>query len=410
MKKLISLTLAILLIFSLVSCNNSTATQNEANTRTSETTVSVDKTADSSEWTDFTTYTYNADVPVKNIILMIGDGMGENTIANAEIVKGDKLMMSGAPYKTHVTTNSLSGTTDSAASATAMSCGVKTYNQYIGIDGDKKDAESICEFAQARGLNTGLVATQIINHATPAGMIAHVDYRDLYNVILKQMINADIDVMLGGGSEYYTSKIEKLSKEHSYKYITTEEELNSLDTKADDKVLGLFSYGAMYAGDTPSLDTMAKSALDILSNKSENNGDNGFFLMIEGSEIDVQLSRVNMKAAMEEMRTFDKAIKVALDFASKNEGTLVIITADHETGGVIIPESKDKKDINNDCITSGGEHTNTNVALFAAGARADKIAENDVIDNTDIAKYMRQFLNETYGEKETLFKNRYETE
>lgn len=373
MKRITALILSLLLIFSLASCTNQQ-------------------------------YTFNKDVPVKNIILLIGDGMGENTIKNAEIIKGDKLSMSLTPYSTYVTTDSLSGTTDSAAAATAISCGVKTYNQYIGIDGDKHDVESICEFAQAKGMKTGLVATQIINHATPAGMIAHVDYRDLYSKIFRQEITADIDVMFGGGSEYYTSKMEKLAKKHEYKYISTDEELNSLDKGKDKKVLGLFSYNALYADDKPSLDDMAKSALDILKN------DNGFFLMIEGSEIDVQLSKLDMAGAMEEMKVFDRAVNVALDFASKNEGTLVLVTADHETGGVIVPESKDAKDINNDCITSGGEHTNANVLLFAFGAKSDIITKNEVIDNTDISKYMREFLNETYGEKEVNFKNRYETE
>lgn len=397
MKKITALLLSLLLIFSLVSCTNQASTSNDATASTTESVIS-------NEWANVKEYSFNKDVPVKNIILLIGDGMGENTIKNAEIIKGDKLAMSLTPYSTYVTTDSLSGTTDSAAAATAISCGVKTYNQYIGIDGDKHDVESICEFAQAKGMKTGLVATQIINHATPAGMIAHVDFRDLYSKIIRQEITADIDVMLGGGSEYYTSKMEKLAKEHDYKYISTDKELNTLDKENDKKMLGLFSYNALYADDTPSLDNMAKSALDKLKN------DNGFFLMIEGSEIDVQLSKLDMTGAMEEMKAFDRAVDVALDFASKNEGTLVLVTADHETGGVIIPESKDAKDINNDCITSGGEHTNANVLLFAFGAKSDIITKNEVIDNTDISKYMREFLNETYGEKEVNFKNRYETE
>ena len=336
---------------------------------------------------DFKEYNLDENAEVKNIILMIGDGMGENIIENAEIVKGDKLAMRAMPNKCYVTTDSLSGTTDSAAASTAISCGVKTYNQYIGVDENKQEVETMVEFAQSRGMKTGLVATQIITHATPAGMVAHTDYRGLYNEILKQMIKTKVDVLYGGGSEYTeTTKMLKRIDDAGYTYIKTADELynNELSTP----VLGAFSWGGMYAGRLPSLTDMTASALELLDNEE------GFFLMVEESYIDITEADLDMEGTIKEMKSFDECIDFTLNWAQEHPGTLVIVTADHETGGVIVPEDKKPENVNNDCFTSGGEHTSTNVPLFAAGAKASELFSEDLIDNTDIAKIMRKALND----------------
>lgn len=343
-------------------------------------------------------YNLEEDIDVKNIILMIGDGMGENIIENAEIVKGDKLAMRGMPAKCYVTTDSLDGTTDSAAASTAMSCGVKTHNKYIGVDENRQAVETIIEFAKSRGLKTGVVATQIIPHATPAGMAAHVENRNVFNVILKHMINAQVDVMYGGGSEYTdTAKMQKRIENNGYTYIKTADELyqNNLETP----VIGAFNWGGMYAGGLPSLTDMTASALELLE------GEEGFFLMVEESYIDITEADLDMEGTIKEMQVFDKCIDYTLSWAEAHPGTLVIVTADHETGGVIVPEEKKPENVNNDCFTSGGEHTSTNVALFAAGAKASELFTEDVIDNTDIAKIMRKALNDTYGEAEVKILN-----
>lgn len=343
-------------------------------------------------------YNLEEDTEVKNIILMIGDGMGENIIENAEIVKGDKLAMRGMPAKCYVTTDSLDGTTDSAAASTAMSCGVKTHNKYIGVDENRQAVETMVEFAKAKGLKTGLVATQIIPHATPAGMAAHVENRNIYNVILKQMINAQVDVLYGGGSEYSdTAKMQKRIENAGYTYIKTADELYNNDLETP--VIGAFNWGGMYAGGLPSLTDMTASALELLD------GEEGFFLMVEESYIDITEADLDMEGTIKEMQVFDKCIDYTLSWAKEHPGTLVIVTADHETGGVIVPEDKKPENVNNDCFTSGGEHTSTNVALFAAGAKASELFNKDVIDNTDIAKLMRKALNETYGETEVKILN-----
>ena len=404
-KKLI-VSVIILAMMIMCSCNaKETTDENTENIPSSSVSVakvspsSVSETETESDldtlsWPKFETYSYETDADVKNIILVIGDGMGENIIKVSEIVKGEKLLMQGLEHTTHVTTDSLDGTTDSAASSTAMSTGYKTYNKYIGVDKDKNSIETICEFAKAKGMKTGLVVTQIVNHATPAGMAAHTDYRGLYNEILKQEINAETDVILGGGSEYHTKKIDEKLNEKGYTFIDKEDELLNLTYSEDQKILGMFAYNALYAGTAPSLATMTDKALELLDNK------NGFFMMVEGSNIDIQLQNEDMAKTINEMTAFDKTVDVILKYAHEHKGTLVIITADHETGGVILPESEKAENINDDLITSGGEHTSTPVLLMAAGAKADIITEKEMIDNTDISKYMREFLDLTYGKRE----------
>lgn len=402
MKKLLGILLSVLMVTGLCACQgaSSTSSSQEATfataAATEETTVSSIE-SDVLEWVNFKDYNLKTDEPVKNVILMIGDGMGENFIHASEIVKGDKLVMQGIDTTVHVKTDSLSGTTDSAAASTAMSCGIKTDNKYLGVDGDGNPVETMCEFAQARGLKTGLVATQIMPHATPAGMVCHYNARSVYNTLFKQMLNANVDVLFGGGSEYYKGSVEKAVKSNDYAYVTDGDGLSKLS--ADKKALGLFAYQGIFADKTPSLATMSEKALDLLKN------DDGFFLMVEGSNIDIEEADLDMEGALKEMQSFDKAVNSVLAWAEQNPGTLVLVTADHETGGVEIPKNAKAEDINNDCFTSGGEHTSANVLLMAAGAQSDKLFSEDVIENTDISKVIREQLNKTYGEAEVKLLN-----
>ena len=392
MKKLLGIILATIMVVSVTACGNdsisSSGNSAKETTTVAETTVSTDKLA----WADYKVYNLDQTSKVNNIILMIGDGMGENIIKATEIVKGDKLVMSGMKNKTHVTTYSQSVKegkekfTDSAASATALSTGTKTYNGCIGVDKDGNDLETICEYAQKCGMKTGLVDRHYICHATPAGMVAHNSFRGAYKAILGEMVQSDVNVMLGGGSQYYTPSVQKKAESSGYKYITKESELMN-HTKKDDKVLGLFAYDNMKNPElSPSLVTQTSKALDLLEN------DNGFFLMVEGSNIDVSEAELNMDDTIKQVEAFDQSVDYVLAWAEKHPGALVLVTADHETGGVKIPKNATAKDINNDCFTSGGDHTNTNVLLMADGASSKEICKNKLIDNTDIAKYMRKVL------------------
>lgn len=404
MKKLISFILVLVMVASLFACSMDENTkQTEATTEdttipSASVVVATEADTDILEWTENTAYSFDEEAQVKNIILMIGDGMGENIIKNAEIVKGAPYSTSYMPYTAYVGTDSLSGTTDSAAASTAISCGVKTKNRYIGVDENGDPVETIIEFAKARGLKTGLVATQIIPHATPAGMIAHENYRDIYNNILKQMINAEVDVLLGGGAEYTdTEKMQTRINNKNYTYIKTSEELATVSK--GEKVLGAFSYSDLNSTKKPSLTTMTAKALELLE------GEEGFFLMVEASHIDIYEAKEDMDSAILEMEAFDKAIDYALCWAESHPGTLVLVTADHETGGVTVPQSGLPEDITNELFTSGGEHTSEDVLIFAAGAQAGNLFEAERIENTDIALIMRRVLNDTYGKKPVTLLN-----
>lgn len=388
MKKLFAIILSAIVLISFAACSESTDNNTESTTETQPKTVETDKL----QWTDYKVYNLDENQKVNNIILMIGDGMGENMIKATEIVKGDKLTMSGLKHKTHVTTYSQSVTegdsefTDSAASATAISTGTKTYNGFIGVDKEGKKLETITEYAQSLGMKTGVVDRHYVCHATPAGMVAHNDFRGAYKAILSEMVQSDLNVMFGGGSQYYTGSVQEKAEKNGVKYITTEEELMSLTNK-DEKVLGMFAYDNMKNPELePSLVTETSKALELLEN------DNGFFLMVEGSNIDVAEAELDMDDALKQMEGFDQSVDYVMNWAESHPGTLVLVTADHETGGVKIPKNATAKDINNDCFTSGGDHTNTNVLLMADGAQSAGICKEKLIDNTDIAKYMRKVL------------------
>lgn len=405
MKKLLAVLMSAAILASFAACSNDAASNSKTEQTTSQSsaneavqTTSPSVETDNVDWVPFKEYSLDSDSKVKNIILMIGDGMGENIIKAAEIVKGDKLIMSGLPNQTHVTTYSQSVTsgeaefTDSAAAATALSTGVKTYNQCIGVDKDGNSLETICEFAQKYDMKTGLVDRHYVCHATPAGMAAHNSNRGNYVQILRDMAKTGVNVMFGGGEQYYkdSNKTKNYINEKGYKFIDTKEQLLALDG-SDDKVLGMFAYENMKnAYREPTLTTMTSKAIDLLDN------DKGFFLMVEGSNIDVCESEQDMKGTIEQMMAFDHTVDYVLNWAQQHPGTLVLVTADHETGGVQIPDNATADDINNDCFTSDGEHTNTNVLLMAGGAQSAEICSSDVIDNTDIAKYMRKVLTDSH--------------
>ena len=402
MKKLLSVLLALTMVCSFSACSSSNSSQatdttSASQSETSAESVSTEENKEKLEWVDYAEYNLEEDVPAKNVILMIGDGMGKEIIRGSEVIKGDKLVMSGMKYKTTVTTYSQSVTdgnaeyTDSAASATAISTGVKTLNGYVGLDSKGEKLETICEYAQSLDMETGLVARQVVSHATPAGMVAHNSSRDNYQQILREMVRSDVNVLFGGGSQYYKNKkVKNTVDECGYKYISSEEELNALN-KDDDKVLGMFAYDNMGAADmSPSLKKMTSKALDMLDN------DKGFFLMVEGSNIDSYEHNGNMEQVLGQMQGFDQTVDFVLQWAEEHPGTLVIVTADHETGGVKLPDNPKPEDINDSCFTSDGKHTNADVWLFASGAQSKELCEKDVIDNTDIAKYMRKVLADSH--------------
>lgn len=330
----------------------------------------------------------SAEEAVTNVIFMIGDGMGAEQIKAGSIAKGANLVFQDFTFKTMVNTSSLSGTTDSAAAATAMATGVKTKNSNIGLDGNGNKVENLVEFSKARGLKTGIVATQVLPHATPAGFTAHVTSRYSYNTIAVQQIMLQPDVLMGGGATYFLNR-EQLLEENNFVVATTLED--ALSAELSKNLLGIFDNNYITADEDPELADMADLTLQRLSN------DNGFFAMIEGSDIDSYCHQNDMENMLKEILDFDDAVQVAKDYADSNPGTLLIVTADHETGGLSIPEGTTKEGLTNDLFSSEA-HTGVNVPLFAYGTGAEELCSADSIQNTDIYSYIAQELNATYGE------------
>ncbi len=333
---------------------------------------------------------------VLNIIFMIGDGMGQNHIKSGEINKGSKLYMQTIPNKTEVTTYSYSvmsegaESTDSAAAATALATGIKTRNYYVGKAPNTNNVQNLTEYCKSLGLKTGIVSTQTIYHATPAGFTTHANDRGNYELIARRQITEeDVDLMLGGGQFIFNGLIQEMS-ENGYNYITDFADLFKIGK--DQKIIGAFSGDRMtkdYFGNAinanPTLAQMTEAAFSRLENNQ------GFFVMIEGSDIDTYSHKGQMKNMLNELECFDNAIKVAMDYVDSHSNTLLIVTADHETGGLNLDGVTSKAQLTDNLFTSRGifqyEHTNQNVLVYTYGKYAEELTNHSIIDNTDIHNY-----------------------
>lgn len=291
-----------------------------------------------------------AATPPKNIIMVVGDGMGpEYTTAyrmfmdnqatpELELTIFDHLLVGMA--STHPD-ESESYVTDSAAGATALSSGVKTYNGAIGVDSHKQPVTTVLEFAKSKGMKTGIAVTSQINHATPAGFSTHNVSRQNYNEIADSYFDAKIndqfrlDVMLGGGWHYFIRDDRNLVnefKQAGYQYIDDTAQLNRVEKNKP--LLGLFAdVGMPWALDVqnqPRLPALVKTAVEQLEN------DKGFFLLVEGSQIDWGGHANDISASMAEMDDLAKTLEWLSSYVDQHPDTLFVVTADHSTGGMTI--------------------------------------------------------------------------
>ena len=281
-----------------------------------------------------------AQEPPTRVILIIGDGAGAGYWTAAAFAVDD-LAVERFPVMGLVDTRASDNkTTDSAAAGTAYSTGVRTYNGAIGVDPDSNSVTTVLEVAQSRGMATGLVATSSITHATPAAFASHVPDRDMEWEIARQLAGTDVNVLLGAGRRFFDpahrpDSLDLLSSlADRYSYVETAAELASLQTKDLDKLLGLFTVGDMPAAPlrSPTLPDMTRAALEVLDRDPE-----GFFLMVEGSQPDWRgHDQEPLDVIVAEMLDLDRAISVALEYQSQHPETLIVVTADHETGGLAI--------------------------------------------------------------------------
>lgn len=285
----------------------------------------------------------------KNIIYMIGDGMGPAYTTAYRYFKDDPntKVVDPTVFDTilrgmaHTYPDDHTYVTDSAAGATALSSGRKSYNGAIAVDTDKKPVKTMLEIAKERGMTTALVATSQINHATPASFAAHNESRRNYDEIANDYIDNKIagklpvDLMLGGGTKYYVRDDRNLVEEFKSAGYQYSDDFAALNEIKQIPALGLFAeVGLPFALDeNPTrLTQMTSKALDLLDGQN----DKGFFVMIEGSQIDWCGHANDIACAMGEMDDFAKSIEQAKAYVDKNPDTLLVITADHSTGGLTL--------------------------------------------------------------------------
>jgi alkaline phosphatase len=381
----------------------------------------------------------------KNVIFMMGDGMGpahRDAIQLATVGAYDRLAMDRLPVEGMVGTNSADPetfVTDSAAAATSLATGVKTYNGAIGVDVNKNVVPNIVEEAKAAGKSVGLVTTSQVTDASPAGFAAHVEDRGQQSEIARQYIeDTKVDVILGGGEDRWypagnpgafpdnppedpseqssstEGNLVKTAKNLGYRYVTDEEGLKNTNGK---EVLGLFAneemfqqrpegQGARYNPRVP-LPVMTREAIRLLSRDPQ-----GFFLFVEEEATDEMSHSNNAPLTIKSGQKLDRSAAVAGRFVDRDKGTLQIVTADHECGGLTVeePSATDENgdeipgnisgedgafDVANsdyavvmDWTTTG--HTGVDVPLTARGPGAGRLAGN--YENTEVYDAMAASL------------------
>lgn len=340
---------------------------------------------------------YTATTPTpRNIIMMIGDGMGLNQVYAAMTAAGHRLAIEQCTATAIVKTFSANSyITDSAAGGTALACGKKTDNGMLGMTPDSIPVPSILEHYRSMGYATGFVVTSPVTHATPASFYAHIPSRGDYETIASQLCQARIDFFCGGGRNHFESRSDSLSLTDTLRSKGYDIHYSIDSVKAP----LLLPCGILAAEhDMPSADLRGDflpQATDLaIKSLRAKAGEKGFFLLIEGSQIDYRCHGNDAAGAVAEVIDFDNAVAAAIEFAKADKNTLVVITADHETGGLtILDGSYDNHTVDisfgnsGEAGTSSG-HTGTMVPLFAFGPGAELF--HGILDNTQIPAIIRQ--------------------
>ncbi len=322
----------------------------------------------------------------ENVILLIGDGMGPNHMKAGEAVYGRDFEMRTRALMTGEAmtfSRALVGPTDSAASATALSTGVKVDNGEVARH-KGENIKSNMELAIEKGMSTGVIAAEGVKGATPAGFSAHANDRNDLDDILETQLVSKIDLFMGGAKEYYDEYKAKIEGA-GYKYFT---DMKDFDNSAD-KLWGAFETietdSAKAVSDTPTLAEISVEAIKYLDEKS---GDNGFFLMIEESYIDKMSHNNDMDGMLSHMLAYNETVNAVVDLAEEMGDTLVIATADHETGG--LQYNGEAASELNDKMFTKEHHTKANVPYFIY-SKLDGVPET--LNNTQIAYICRYYIN-----------------
>lgn len=284
---------------------------------------------------------------VKNVIIMIGDGMGPTHEEAGRIYSGRDLAWDSMPYSGISATESLSGVTDSAAAGTAMSTGQIVPNGYVARSGPGQNLKTIMEYAQELGRKTGVITTAELYDATPAAFSAKANDRGEYEAIRAAQVQSGIDLLIGQKGDGYDTHAAALAA-NGYQYITQKSGLNQSALSAEKIFAALpeIKPAENQTANSEELYNLVDFGLEFLENE------NGFVLMVEGAKIDKSSHQRDIQQMIYELMAFDKAVDLVLEWASQRDDTVVIVTADHETGGLQLSPNVIKSN-----ITSGSYNT-----------------------------------------------------
>ena len=332
------------------------------------------------------------------VILFVADGAGVGHWSVARLEEATEAV-ERLPVLGLVDTREARGrVTESAAAATALATGVRTVRGAISLGLDSEPRRTVLEAAEERGLATGLVTNARLTDATPAAFAAHVPDRDLEDEIARQMVSSGAEVLLGGGRERFTPGLWGGSRDllaearGRYHYVETADELRSAVSAGSGRsLLGLFSEGPLYEAvpSSPSLPEMTGAALSVLDADPD-----GFFLMVETEATDTWAhDNADFSAIARAMADLDRAIAVALDYREGRPETLIVVVADHETGGMAVEAERGRSGRELDYTTGG--HTRALVPLFAGGPGAE--AFGGILDNSRVGELLFDAVGGTPG-------------
>ena len=329
----------------------------------------------------------NPNAEIRNVILLIGDGMGVSHVFAGMTANNDRLYIDQMPFVGFQKTKAKNKfRTDSAGAGSALATGEKTNYGSISVDSVGNPTPTILEYAAGNGYATGLVVACKVTHATPAVFIAHVPKRNLYEDIATFFVSDSIDVFLGGGSDNFFKRETGVNLRPALeaKGFQVIQEMDDLANIKSGKVAGLFANGHLdsYPKRGEFLVNGSDKAMEIL-----NQDDKGFFLMIEGSQIDWAGHDNDIGYTIEEMLDFDRTVGEVLKFAEKDGHTLVIVTADHETGGLSVINGDIEQGMVEAKFNTTG-HSSVMVPVFAYGPGAEKFC--GIYENTAIFDKMME--------------------
>ncbi len=325
----------------------------------------------------------------KNIILFIGDGTGLSQVSASQFFNPNPSNFDRFPVVGLIKTSSSQQLiTDSAAGATAFASGVKSYNGAVGVNNDSIPVPTIVEEISEIGMQTGVIATSSIQHATPACFYAHVKNRRQYEDITENLVGSEIDFFAGGGLRFFNQREDEQNLlaalvQNGFAVDTTQMPQQPIGEKQA-LLLAETAMPKMLEGRGDFLPDATQLAINSL-----NRGENGFFLMVEGSQIDWGGHDNDGDYLISELIDFDNTLGVALDFAMKNGETLIVVTADHETGGFTLGPDEGNYSKIKPSFSTGG-HSATMIPVFAYGPGSENFG--GIYENSEIYHKMKALL------------------